>query len=125
MCNFVVPIRTCSKCQQKEPLFDEKERQFTSVGGKKERKPAYMEPPQDCYSRRCIFSSEHPSACSSCWFTCKKTHGKAREIQGGSHSFVCHSCTSGSQECPPWQSERSVENSVFRPRDTSRFSGFT
>jgi hypothetical protein len=36
MCNFVVPIRTCSKCQQKEPLFDEKERQFTSVGGKKE-----------------------------------------------------------------------------------------
>ena len=33
----------------------------------------YIEPPQDCYSRRCIFSSEHPSICSSCWLTCKKT----------------------------------------------------
>lgn len=21
MCNFVVPIRTCSKCNQREPLF--------------------------------------------------------------------------------------------------------
>ena len=21
MCNFVVPIRTCSKCRQREPLF--------------------------------------------------------------------------------------------------------
>ncbi|OAX41175.1 hypothetical protein K503DRAFT_531886 [Rhizopogon vinicolor AM-OR11-026] len=94
MCNFIVPIRTCSKCQEKEPLFDEKERQVTSAGGKKERRPKYMEPPQDCYSRRCIFSSEHSSVCSSCWLTCKRTHGKTRQIQGGSLSYVCHSCVS-------------------------------
>ncbi|KAG0695902.1 hypothetical protein DFH29DRAFT_953495 [Suillus ampliporus] len=95
MCNFVVPIRTCSKCHQNEPLFDE--RRLSSMSDKNERKQAYIyiEPPQDCFSRWCIFSSEHPGVCigsQACWLTCKQTHGKTREIQGGSPSYVCHSC---------------------------------
>lgn len=34
MCRFVVPIRTCSKCHQNEPLFDEKERRLSHVNEK-------------------------------------------------------------------------------------------
>ncbi|KAJ8580311.1 hypothetical protein M405DRAFT_753410 [Rhizopogon salebrosus TDB-379] len=97
MCNFVVPIRTCSKCYQNEPLFDEKERRLSSVSGKNEVPPTYMEPAQDCYSRWCAFSSEHPGFCASCWLTCKHTYGKTREIRGGSPSYVCHSCASRPQ----------------------------
>jgi hypothetical protein len=79
MCRFVVPIRTCSKCHQNQPLFDEKERRLSHVNEKievpqssiqiytqkscgslrsQQRKPTYTAPPQDCYSRWCIFSSD-------------------------------------------------------------------
>jgi len=34
ICNFVFPVRTCSKCYQKEPLFDEKERRLSRAGDK-------------------------------------------------------------------------------------------
>ncbi|KAG2147582.1 hypothetical protein DEU56DRAFT_784752 [Suillus clintonianus] len=49
-----------------------------------------MAPPQDCYSRSCIFISEHSNVCSSCWITCKQTHYKTREMPGGPPSYVCH-----------------------------------
>ncbi|KAG2060856.1 hypothetical protein BDR06DRAFT_389287 [Suillus hirtellus] len=95
MCKFVVPIRTCSKCHQNEPLFDEKERRLSHITEKNEqRKLTYMAPPQDCYSRRCVFSSEHPVTWHACWITCKQTHGKTRKIKGGSPSYVCHNCAS-------------------------------
>ncbi|KAG2107127.1 hypothetical protein BD769DRAFT_137779 [Suillus cothurnatus] len=106
MCKFVVPIRTCSKCHQNEPLFNEKERRLSHVKEKNERKPTYMAPPQDCYSRWCVFSSEHPITCNSCWITCKQTHGKTREIRGGSPSYVCHSCASCPQRQCSWQPPR-------------------
>ncbi|KIK42450.1 hypothetical protein CY34DRAFT_144780 [Suillus luteus UH-Slu-Lm8-n1] len=57
----------------------------------------YIEPPQDCYSRWCIFSGEHSNACSSCWITCKQTYSKTREIRGGSPSYVCDMCISSPQ----------------------------
>ncbi|KAF8557147.1 hypothetical protein OG21DRAFT_1391502, partial [Imleria badia] len=91
MCNFVIPIRTCSKCHRREPLFhdisprdNEKARSDESL--------AYMDTAQDCYSRWCVFSSEHPKTCSHCWLTCKQGHGKTRKIHGGSPSYVCHGC---------------------------------
>ncbi|KIK77389.1 hypothetical protein PAXRUDRAFT_380632 [Paxillus rubicundulus Ve08.2h10] len=105
MCNFVVPIRTCSKCQQREPLFqdgiahdNEKARSDGSL--------VYMDPAQDCYSRWCAFSSEHPKTCSHCWLTCKHWHGKTREIQGGSPSYVCHSCAPRARRQQTWKPPR-------------------
>ncbi|KAG1779140.1 hypothetical protein EV702DRAFT_1090663 [Suillus placidus] len=124
MCKFVVPIRTCSKCHQNEPLFDEKERRLSHVNEKNERKPTYMAPPQDCYSRWCIFSSEHPITCSSCRITCKQTHGKTREIRGGSPSYVCHSCALYPPRHCPWQPSHGLGNGVLRRREIGWFAGF-
>lgn len=125
MCRFVVPIRTCSKCHQNQPLFDEKERRLSHANEKIERKPTYTAPPQDCYSRWCIFSSEHPITCNSCRFTCKQTHGKTREIQGGSPSYVCHSCASCSQQHSPCKPPRGMRNGVLRRWETGWFTGLT
>jgi hypothetical protein len=36
MCYFVVPIRTCFKCHQNEPLFDENEMQLSHANEKNE-----------------------------------------------------------------------------------------
>ncbi|KAG1750149.1 hypothetical protein EDB19DRAFT_1678572 [Suillus lakei] len=126
MCNFVVPIRTCFKCHQNEPLFDEKKRRLSHVNERNEQKSTYMEPPQDCYSRWCIFSSEHPNACSSCRITCKQIHGKTREIQGGSPSYVCDVCASNPQRHCQCHSLHGVGNIVvLRRRETGWFAGLT
>ncbi|KAG2076719.1 hypothetical protein BDR04DRAFT_707986 [Suillus decipiens] len=125
MCKFVVPVRTCSKCHQSEALFDEKERRLSHVNEKNERKPTYLAPPQDCYSRWCIFSSEHPITCSSCWITCKQTHGKTREIRGGSPSYVCRCCALCPQQYCPWQPLCGVGNGVLRRRGIGWFAGLT
>ncbi|KAG1832574.1 hypothetical protein DFJ58DRAFT_823115 [Suillus subalutaceus] len=141
MCKFVVPIRTCSKCHQNEPLFDEKERRLSHVNEKNEVPQSSMVgshvahcvpnsesqhtwyPPQDCYSRWCVFSSEHPITCSSCRITCKRTHGKTRKIRGGSPSYVCHSCISCPQRHCPWQLPRGMGTSVLRLREIGWFAG--
>ncbi|KAG1750114.1 hypothetical protein EDB19DRAFT_1678315 [Suillus lakei] len=81
-----------------------------------------MAPPQDCYSRWCTFSSEHPMTCRSCRITCKQTHGKTRKIRGGSSSYVCHSCASCLERRCPWQSPGGVGNGR---RGTGWFAGFT
>ncbi|KAG6331502.1 hypothetical protein ID866_7589 [Astraeus odoratus] len=67
-----------------------------------------MDPAQDCYSRWCVFSSEHPRSCSHCWLTCKHTHGKTREIQGGSPSYVCYSCAPRERRQQTWKPPRPV-----------------
>ncbi|KAG1887290.1 hypothetical protein F4604DRAFT_1240871 [Suillus subluteus] len=125
MCYFVVPIRTCFKCHQNEPLFDENERRLSHANEKNERKSAYAEPPQDCYSRWCIFSSEHSDTCSSCRITCKQTHSKTREIQGGSPSYVCNICASSPQRHCQCHSPYGVGNGVLRQRETGWFAGLT
>ncbi|KAG2107097.1 hypothetical protein BD769DRAFT_1502323 [Suillus cothurnatus] len=126
MCYFVVPIRTCFKCHQNEPLFDENEIQLSHANETNEqRKSTYIEPPQDCYSRRCIFSSEHPDTCSSCRITCKQTHGKTREIQGGSLSYVCDICASSPQRHCQCHLPHGVNSGVLRRRETGWFAGLT
>ncbi|KAG2037708.1 hypothetical protein BDR03DRAFT_956638 [Suillus americanus] len=123
MCKFVVPIRTCSKCHKNEPLFDEKERRLSHVSQKNERKPTYMAPPQDCYSRWCVFSSDHPITCNSCRITCKQIHGKTRKIRGGSPSYMCHHCILYPQPHCSWQPPRGMGTSVLRLWEIGWFTG--
>ncbi|KAI6108299.1 hypothetical protein F5141DRAFT_1122260 [Pisolithus sp. B1] len=124
MCNLVVPIRTCSKCHRKERLF---EGGNASSSDKIDNHGllGYMDPAQDCYSRWCVFSREHPKSCSHCWITCKHTydssgsrrrqsiyslprHGKTREIQGGSPSYVCYGCAPRERKQQTWKPPRPV-----------------
>ncbi|KAI9568224.1 hypothetical protein HD554DRAFT_785418 [Boletus coccyginus] len=102
MCNFVVPIRTCSKCRQREPLFHDMSLRDN------EKCLIYMDTAQDCYSRWCVFSSEHPKTCNYCWLTCKHGHGKTRKIHGGSPSYVCHGCAPRARRHgqPAWKPPR-------------------
>ncbi|KAF8426512.1 hypothetical protein L210DRAFT_3553979 [Boletus edulis BED1] len=65
-----------------------------------------MDTAQDCYSRFCVFSSEHPKTCSYCWLTCKHGHGKTRKIHGGSPSYVCHGCAPRTRRSPAWKRPR-------------------
>ena len=106
MCNLVVPIRTCSKCRQREPLFHDTSLRDNEKAGSDEvgpifpigtrnddairQSPVYMDTAQDCYSRWCVFSTEHPKTCSYCWLTCK--HGYARRARRGDASIRFAPC---------------------------------
>ncbi|KAH7930204.1 hypothetical protein BV22DRAFT_1028722 [Leucogyrophana mollusca] len=92
MCNFVVPVRICSKCHHKEPLYDKEDVRDWEPEEDADQVPTYIDPEQDCYSRWCVYSSEHPNYCSRCWLTCKHWHGKTREIHGGTLSYLCRAC---------------------------------
>ncbi|KAI6125598.1 hypothetical protein EDD16DRAFT_1724582 [Pisolithus croceorrhizus] len=107
MCNLVVPIRTCSKCHRKERLFGD------GNASSSDKLLGYMDPAQDCYSRWCVFSREHPKTCSHCWITCKHTHGKTREIQGGSPSYVCYGCAPRERKQQTWKPPRPVHTKTM------------
>ncbi|KIO07934.1 hypothetical protein M404DRAFT_135008 [Pisolithus tinctorius Marx 270] len=78
-----------------------------------------MDPAQDCYSRWCIFSSEHPKSCSHCWITCKHSHGKTREIQGGSPSYVCYGCAPRERKRQTWKPPRPVHTKTMSSQVSS------
>ncbi|KAH7917793.1 hypothetical protein BV22DRAFT_1025756 [Leucogyrophana mollusca] len=105
MCNFVIPIRTCSHCHHRERFFDKEDVRNWEPDNDT---PTYIDPEQDCYSRWCVYSSEHPESCSSCWLTCKHWHGKTREIHGGTLSYVCRGCR-------PRRKTRSARNGFSTP----------
>jgi len=112
MCNFVVPIRTCSKCHQREPLFHDAPLRDNEKAGSEEaisQSLVYMDIAQDCYSRWCIFSSEHPKTCRYCWLTCKQWHGKTREIPGGTPSYVCRHCEPRARRQSAWKPPRPAQ----------------
>ncbi|KAI6117911.1 hypothetical protein EV401DRAFT_1967221 [Pisolithus croceorrhizus] len=97
MCNLVVPIRTCSKCHRKERLF----------GGR--CWDTWIQA-QDCYSRWCVFSREHPKYLQHTYDSSgsRRRHGKTREIQGGSPSYVCYGCAPRERKQQTWKPPRPV-----------------
>ncbi|KAL4072540.1 hypothetical protein V8B97DRAFT_311376 [Scleroderma yunnanense] len=124
MCNLVVPVRTCSKCHRKERLFGDGTATIDSEKTDRNGLSGYMDPAQDCYSRWCVFSSEHPKSCSHCWLTCKHSHGRTREIQGGSPSYVCYSCVPRARRQQTWKPPRPIQTkATFRQGPSHGFPG--
>ncbi|KAH7908200.1 hypothetical protein BJ138DRAFT_390970 [Hygrophoropsis aurantiaca] len=92
MCNFIIPVRTCSKCHCTTRLFEKDDVRDGDSQEEANEISVYTDAEQDCYSRWCIYSSEHPKSCSRCWLTCKQWHGRTKEIHGGTASYVCYDC---------------------------------
>ena len=99
MCNLILPVRICTKCGRKdaivsERLFREKDKQWGWRASREvDHEALSLELEQDCYSRWCVYSSDHPEHCMCCSLTCKQWRGKIRELHGGSSSYICSACT--------------------------------
>jgi len=127
MCNLILPVRVCTKCSHKdaifsERLFREKDKEWGWRASRELDNDALsLELEQDCYSRWCVYSSDHPDYCMCCSLTCKQWRGKIRELHGGSSSYVCSACTD-----PPEADVQTPEpEPPYRKRRASHFQGFS